>query len=146
MATKTYTLYGTCKWAKVQPDQLDLNYDKETKAWKIDLYLTPGSLEIFEKSGLQLKLRSDDDGQYIQLKRPEKKIFNDTIEELAPPYVIDAAGENFTGRVGNGSKVAVEVDVYDTRKGKGHTLVGIQVHDLVPYEDTKKAIEEEFPW
>jgi hypothetical protein len=146
MATKYYTLYGTAKWAKVQPDQLDLNYDKKSKSWKIDLYMTPGSLEIFKQSGLQLKLREDDEGTYARFTRPEQKLIKDNIERMKPMEITDAEGSPVEVKIGNGSKVAIEISVYDTFKGKGHTLNSVVVHELVPYEDAKKSVAEDLPW
>lgn len=146
MATKTYKFYGTARWAKIQPDQLDLNYDKKSKSWKIDLVMTPGSLELYKQSGLQLKLREDKEGTYTSFRRPERKIFKDEVREMDPPYVVTPDEVAITTRIGNGSRVAVEVDVYDSMNGKGHTMKGVTVHELVPYEDSAKVLEEEVPW
>jgi hypothetical protein len=146
LATKIFKLYGRAQWAKVQPDQLDLNYDKKSKSWRIDVYLEPKSLELFHQSGLQLKVRKGEDGDYVTFKRPEQKIFKDEIKDMGPPYVTDKEGNPITARVGNGSKVMVELSVYDSRNGKGHTLEGVVVHDLVEYKEGPAVIEAEVPW
>jgi hypothetical protein len=146
MGTKVYKFFGTAKWAKVLPKQLDLNYDKTSKSWKIDLYMTEGSLALYRQSGLQLKERSDADGTFVQFRRPERKIIKGEVIDMSPPYVVTADDAPLEEEVGNGSKVAVEVEVYDSMKGKGHTLVGVTVHELVPYSSEKKILQEEVPW
>ena len=146
MATKIFKLYGTTQWAKVQPTQLDLNYDKKSKSWKVDVFLDPKSLELFHQSGLQLKVRQGDEGNFVTFRRPEQKIFRDEIRDMGPPYVVDTEGNPITAEVGNGSKVMVELSVYDSRNGKGHTLEGVVVHDLVEYKGGPPTLEAEVPW
>jgi hypothetical protein len=146
LATKIFKLYGSANWAKVQPDQLDLNYDKKSKSWRIDVFLDPKSLDLFHQSGLQLKVRESDGNKYVSFKRPEQKIFRDEIKDMGPPYVVDTEGNPITARIGNGSKVMVELSVYDSRNGKGHTLEGVVVHDLVEYKEGPQVLEAEVPW
>lgn len=148
MATKIYKLYGSCKWAKVQPDQLDLNYDGETKSWRLDLFMTEGSWEIFNKIGTSLKVREDKESgeKYVTFRRQEKSIINDEVKDNGPPYVVLEDGLPLETKIGNGSKVCIEIEVYDSMKGKGHRLVGVVVHDLVLPPEGPEVVAEDVPW
>lgn len=122
-----YYFQGTIKWAKVHtPDPKFGNYE-------VNLYPDKPSWAAFKRSGLELKIREDDDGKFITLRRPDKKLIKNEIKEFGPPKVMTADLEKFDGNIGNGSKVTVKVNVYDTQKGKGHRLEAIRIDELVEY-------------
>lgn len=120
---------GKCKWAKVhEPDE---DYDKTKKSWKIDLYMDDKSWLLYEKSGIQLKVRqTEGEGKYVQFKRPTLA-WDGT--PLSGPDVIDLQGNAIKDKIGNGSEVIVKVEVYKAKKGKGHRLMAVQVTNLVEY-------------
>ena len=128
MATKFYNFSGIGKWAKVRkPDPMYNNYS-------IQVYLDERSKADFEKSGLRLRPKTDEQGTYYTFRRPEEKQFKDDIVTFGPPSVVDKDNEEFTGLIGNGSTVTVKVSVYDTtRYGKGHRLEAVRVDELVEY-------------
>lgn len=131
----TYYFKGTCKWAKVyEPDE---DYDKTSKSWKIDLFMDDESFALFEESGAQLKVREDKETKerYVTFKRPTRKLIKDKIEEYHKPAVVDATNSPMTAKIGNGSTVTVKVEIYNTMKGKGHTLEAVRVEELIPYEE-----------
>lgn len=138
--TKAYYFRGTCKWAKVRkPDDRFGNYT-------IDLYLDDESWNKYEDSGLELKVREDEDGKFLKFRRPEKKEIKGDVVHLGPPSVVFNTGEtDDQGRsiyedrddnvlVGNGSVVVCRVHVYETVRGLGHTLEAVAVDDLVEYD------------
>lgn len=132
MATKTYYFSGTVMYPKlVTPDT---KFNKEG-IYTLDLFMDDDSWEKFERSGAQLKVRDRDGAKFVTFKRPARKMIKADIVEMGPPDVLQADNTPFdmTKLVGNGSKVTVKVNVYDTMKGKGHTLEAVRVDELHEY-------------
>lgn len=128
MATQYLKFKGPCKWAKVfKPDPKYNNY-------QIVVYLDDKTKEDYKKSGIQVQIKEDDDGEYVVFRRPAMKLIKGEAVNLGPPVVEDKNSVAMTDAVGNGSLVEVTVDVYDTMKGKGHTLRAVRVLDHVKYE------------
>jgi hypothetical protein len=132
MSTQTYRFSGMTKWAKVRtPDELYNNY-------QVPLYLNDEDWNVFENSGLRLKVKTDDDGKYVTFRRKHiDKNRKGEDEEIGPPKIAIRDGDDYKdfpeGLIGNGSKITVWVDVYDTRQGKGHRLIGVGIDELVEY-------------
>lgn len=134
MATQYYNLYGTTKWAKLhEPDQ-------KFERYCVDAYLDDDSWKLFDRSGMQMEKREDNEGGvYIKLARPVSQIFKnkDTkkpeVVEFGPVVVKDKSGQVITDLVGNGSEVVFNVCVFDTVKGKGHRLEEVRVLNLVEF-------------
>jgi hypothetical protein len=122
MASEQIYLSGIAKWAKIfKPDDKYHNYS-------VNLALDADSQKRFDQSGLRLRPKKDEqDGiTYVRFRRGE---------EDGPPIVVDSKGDKSTNLIGNGSKVTVRVEVYDTKTfGKGHRLMAVRVDDLIPYE------------
>jgi hypothetical protein len=150
LTTKTFKFSGKTKWAKVRkPDEKYDNY-------QVPLYLTDESWNEFKNSGCQLKVHNDEDGKFVTFKRrhAEFNYAKNQQETNGPPRValLDKQSGEYKdfpdGLVGNGSLVTVWVDVYDTRNGKGHRLIGVGVDDLVEYhkdgEDSTPQIKMPF--
>jgi len=141
MSTETYVFKGITKWCKVRtPDEKFQNY-------QVPLYLDDDSWKKFKESKLQLKVKEDADGKYVVFKRPHVRVnpWDGMQEVLGPPRVgIRTNGEGYVEDketlVGNGSEVTVQVDVYDTRNGKGHRLDGVGVDRLVEYKKGDKDV------
>lgn len=134
MSNKIYYFSGMINWAKVHTP--DTKYDVYT----LDLYLDKESWVLFKDSGLQLKVRESDDGQYIKLRRPVSKKTRNGLEDMGPPEVLlrqeDGTYRPTKALVGNGSTGVCKVRVYDTDKGKGHELQTVAVENLVIYEES----------
>jgi hypothetical protein len=134
MATQIVYLTGKANWVKV--DKPDPKYGH----YGLDLYLDKGSMAKFEKTGCILKVRESDDGNFITLRRPSKKLVKGELVTFDPPELLQADGETpfdiKTNLIGNGSKVTCKVIFYDTQKGVGHRLEAIRVDDLVEYKKT----------
>lgn len=127
MATEHLYLKGTAKWAKVfKPDE---EYDNFT----INVYMDEASRKLFAEAGLQLTPKEDEDGEFVTFRRPNYKQIKNELVHFGAPQVIDEQGVPVTTPIGNGSEVVVKVIVYDSKKGKGHRLDGVQVTKLVEY-------------
>lgn len=127
MATQYLKFKGPCKWAKVyRPD--------DYQQYSICLYLDEENKEKYLKSGMRMQLREDEDGSFVQFKRAVSKLIKGQAVELGKPKTIDKAEKDFEDLIGNGSVVEVTVDVYDSMKGKGHTLRQVKVLEHVVYE------------
>ena len=134
MATKTYYLSGDVMYPKLVTPDTKFN---EQGIYSLDLFMDNDSWEKFEKSEAQLKVRDRDGRKFVTFKRPAKKLIKGEVVDLGPPDVLNEDNTPFDTEkvlVGNGSKVTIKVNIYDTMKGKGHTLEAVRVDNLVPYE------------
>ncbi len=147
MPTEFKVLKGTGKWVKLYlPDD-----SFGDSAWKLDLYLDEENLKAFKALRLMNKIKKDDDGTFIHLKRPTKKVFKGQEVIFAPPIVTDAKGNPFNEPIGNGSALTVTLEYYGfnprTGGGPGHAVKihAVQVDDLVPspYAQSKEKANEE---
>jgi len=124
---------GTAKWAKLStPDE----YNDEL-SWKINLYMSPEEFKRFKATGIQLKVKEDEEGKFVTFRRPTEIERKGEIVALEKPtlYQGPAGAETlFEGEIGNGSQVTVKVEIYDTKKGKGHRLIAVRVDELVEYQ------------
>lgn len=137
--TKHYYFRGKCKWAMVH------RMDEEFNNYKIDLYFDDESRVLYDESGCQNKVKSDDDGDYVTFRRRDQQLIKDELVKFGKPKVVDKEGETFTENIGNGSQVVVKIAVFDTRNGKGHRLESLLVEDWIPYEgsgDGESTVEE----
>lgn len=135
-------LQGKAKWARLTtPDQWG--------NWKMNLYLTSESKETFKGLGVKNILKRDEDGDYIQLRRPTQKVLNGKVIGYAPPTVVDKDGAPAEAvAVGNGSDVTVKLDYYSYKSpqgdpGKAIRLAGVRVDNLVPYNPDKDYTPEQ---
>ena len=135
MATKQHYFTGIAKWAKVYTP------DTEYNNFSINLKLDEASLKEFDASGIRVRPKADkeDGDMYYRFRRPAE-------DDL--PLVVDQQGEKFTSAIGNGSKVTVRVESYDTKRhGKGHRLMAVRVDEWVKYNpkdagDRKPALPD----
>ena len=130
MPSQTYRFNGLAMWAKVHEP------DKKFNRYTVDAYLDDPSFRLFNSTGLQLEVRDGEvDGetkQYVKFSRPVSKIIKGKLVEY-PPIPVFLNGEQITDLVGNGSECQFEVQVFDTIKGKGHSLEKVTVRNLIPY-------------
>ena len=137
--TKFYYFTGPCKWAKVYtPDDY-----KGEKKWKINLYLNKDTKKTLRETEVPLKIREDEDGEYVVFSRPVSRQFKDELKEFTPPKVIDKDHEGITALIGNGSTVTVKISVFDTSKGAAHRLEAVRVDNMIEYEEQEQE-EGEF--
>lgn len=133
MANSTYYFTGQCRYAKLRENQLDPKYNK----WAIDLNPDDESYQLFLDSGSRLKVKEDEEGnKWITFNRKKEMVKRDgTVVEFGPPAVAwrDGEPDDFNGNIGNGSKVTVKVEVYDSAAGKGTRLEAVRVEELVEY-------------
>jgi hypothetical protein len=144
--TQTYKFTGKASWAKVyEADEF-----RGSRNFKIDVYLDETELKKRKDAGIQSKTYENEEGVYVQFKRPEVKLISGTKQIFAPPKILDKDGnvlveykKNDTNTgfdrigepvlIGNGSVVEVVVSVYDTSMGKGQRLESVRIIDLIEY-------------
>lgn len=137
MASEMVNVTGTAMYPKVFENNRDMHegfYGDCGGAYTIDVILDKEELDKLTKSGCRLKPRITDEGISIKFKRKHQ---HPAIEALGgPPKVADSEGNPWDSStfIGNGSKVEVWFEVYDTKMGKGTRLEGIKVLEHVPYE------------
>jgi len=148
MSTELYEVTGIGNWAKLFERNKDNNEDfhGEGGATTIDVLLDKEELDVVTKSGSRLKPKLTEDGIVIKFKR---KFNHPSVPALGGlPKVADEEGTAWDDEVsiGNGSKVKVFFSVYDTKMGKGTRLEGVQVLDLVEYEDDSESTGIKLPF
>ena len=132
-----HTVEGIAMYPKLFENNRDMHegfYGECGGAYTVDVILDKENLDAVSASGSRLKPRITDDGLSIKFKRKHE---HPSVKALGgPPVVKDANGELWPDNVyiGNGSKVKIAFEVYDTKMGKGTRLMGVQVLDLVEYE------------
>lgn len=123
--------------------------EEDAPQYTLDLIVDDTTAETLFAEGLKVaKKKLDEDTKIPKVydSHPGMKVFNfrrkttkKDGEVLAPPEVVDSSLRPVpkTTLIGNGSKVRVSINPYTTTiKGKevtGHTLLGVQVLELVPY-------------
>lgn len=149
--SKKKTIYakftGPVKWAKVY--EPDTAFGKTE--WTVDQYLDAEALEYRKKLGIQSKVKSDEEGEYVKYKRGTTAVFNGKVNEFHPPiifnkdgskavwYEVNEAGDGYDRKgepilIGNGSVCECTVAVYETAKGNGQRLESIKIIDLIEYK------------
>lgn len=114
---KREVISGIAMWAKLTEKNRDFYDEADTHgSYRLSLVIRPDETEKYESMGV--KVKSDKDGNtFIDLKRPhavdytDKETNENKTWELGPPEVLDENLEPFTGLIGNGSPVNVEVEV-----------------------------------
>ncbi len=140
---KALTVSGKAFWAKVLPDQLHDNYNRDGKQWAIDVALDKESVATLKAAGLgsKIKNKSDDRGPFITFTRNELKKGGPKAGQpnTTIPIVTSDDEPYEGGRIGNGSLVTVEFNVFTVNlpNNKGTSLkpaiLKIVVHELVEY-------------
>lgn len=166
--TQTYEFEATLKWVKIyEPDEAF-----GSTRWLLNAYLTDDrQWRLFERSGLQLEPKEDEDGKYVVFRRDTEKKMKKDFVAFTPPFVYDSDGtplvqykDTETGMnvysydmkgdtkfervgdpvmIGNGTLAKVRVSIYDTARGKGHRLENIKIVDLVEYSGGGSVITAE---
>lgn len=144
MATENIFVAGKAKWPRlVKPNQWG--------DWSITLYPNTESLETIRElqaAGLKNTLKKDEDGYYIQFKRPPSKKLGGVVKVYEPPACLDKEGRPMDGMgIGNGSDVTIGLEVYEHStpgggRAKAARLKSVRVDYLIPH-DTGQYTEEE---
>jgi len=126
---------GVAFWSKLNEKNRDY-YDAKDKygSYVMDLHVSEALAADYEKKGVATKRDKNTGEPFLRLKRPHAVDYPDaeTKEiktfELGPPAVVDETLEPFTGLIGNGSPVFVQVEERPYGRGKmGLRLQGVQV-------------------
>lgn len=128
MATVNMKFRGIVGWNNlVSPDE----YPKGTFKWKSDVYLEGEELSRYQQSEMQLrplKKPQFDKGEGYRFTRKTEAEINGEVVEFSAPQVFNADGSTYEQNfIPNGSEVEIEVQVYDTKLGKGHRLESVTV-------------------
>lgn len=140
----TVLISGKARWAKIRDAVPGYKAKPEDPLeWSIDVIPNATSWADFDKTGIQLKKRTADDGaQFVTIKRKtfEFNYKDDENQDNKPPevYLKDEQTGEYNkwpvGNIGNGSDVTVAVEYYTTRVGVGSRLARIFVDNLIPYD------------
>lgn len=140
MSSEKVVFEGKAKWANVPPRAAKKGYETEDTNYSI---LVECSKERFKellakKIPALTKLVEEDGTTYIRVKATKTKgemVFNDI-------PVVDEYGDRLESNIGNGStvKVVASLDDIKGKNGKALRLKGVQVVDLVEYNDSDKDV------
>jgi len=149
MATTQHIISGIAYWAKVFEQNRDkTGYNNELAdvggQTTIDLDVDQEGLSQFMSSGSAGVPRpSPDNGGMFRIKF--KRRWEDRYAG-GEPDIFTADGQPWDietmGLIGNGSKVDVKFEVYETSKKPGTRLLGVRVVDHVPYESDYEPQEQ----
>lgn len=155
MVTKYYYFSGKAKFGP-RLTKPDLEYG----CWSTVLYLDDKSLAQFRQlkettdgvEGIQNELKQDEDGWYVNFRRPMEKNFQGKTQALTPPVVLDANNMPWqeSALIGAGSDLTIKVSWYSFNKpfkkgvkGSAIRLESARVDNLVPYEMKKDFTDQE---
>lgn len=149
-STQIIYMKGKGKWCQrlFTPDE-----KFNPPAWKFDFYPDTDAYAILVdlkspkdgSQGLLNKIKKDDDGYYLQIKRPT---FIDSRKgriPLGPPVIVGPDGAPWNGdAIGNGSDLTIKLAkrIYPTptkQMGVALRLESVRVDNLIPFE------KEDFP-
>lgn len=152
-------IQGKAKWFKHMVPEVF----KGKGAWKHTIYPNEESMEKLwklKKEGMKNDIKKDEDGYYINFRRPTEIVIKDKITQRLkdiqqdPPVVMGPQKEDMTRiPVGNGSDITTKLEVYEhsvpgsQNKAKAARWMSTRVDHLVVYENSKqeailKSIEE----
>lgn len=148
MATQTYKFSGLAKWSRLREDQLQEfeNPDGTSRGPFASINFSFDNKDeekMFKSLKTKKEFKDDEENgrSYMALRR---YVQNDLYPNLGGlPKVFDSEGNTFDGNIGNGSKVTVKVEVYDTKSGRrGTRLIAVRVDDLVEYNPEESENED----
>ena len=138
MASKVITVEGTAYWAKVTEGTRDRGSKKSEgakydypEATTIQVVVDQDSLKTVTDAVPGFKPNVTDNGIEVKFRR---NWFNEVNPAWGgAPDVMDENNEPWPNDklIGNGSKVRVAAEVYDTRYGKAIRLMAVKVLDFV---------------
>lgn len=135
----TYYFSGKAMWAEVT----DVNkYGK----YAVKLIVDEQAAKEFEAIGSKSTPKQTDDGswQLSFTRDPSKDVYvNGKKQKAGPLEVIDADGNPYEGKIGNGSDVTLKITVFKWDnaygKGVGVRIDKVRVDTLVPYGASQVA-------
>lgn len=132
-------LRGKAHWAKIFEENRDKTgpkgaWEKDGGRCTIKLYLDDDEYEKLKAAKSQKQLKSDADGQYVDLDRKfvAPHTYGGAPRVFGPDGVTPWTIED--GLIGNGSEVIVYVTVYDGKGLMGTRLEVVQIVDHIEYE------------
>lgn len=146
MATVYLKLQGKIEWAQnlFVPDEYN-----GAKRYTCGFFPDAEAKAALKASGLGLKFKSDSKNfpgeEYVRPRRDLQKLIKGDIVEFGRPVILNADRTVAPSdiRIGNGSKVEIEIAVYDAGRYKGHRLEKVRILDLVEYERPMTKGQEE---
>lgn len=141
MATTRIYLTGIAVWAKLFERNRDRGefHEATDGITCVNIVLEKEEMDALKKAGSRLRPTVMEEGLAVKVRRPW---IHDSIPEFGgQAQIVDKDGKEWDSSVaiGNGSKIEVALDIYDTAKGKGTRLAGVKVLDLVEYESPEGA-------
>lgn len=106
------------------------------KKWKMGFY--PDDLQAIKDMGNRSKVRSTEDGTYIDLTRSVEKEFKGELTKFDPPK-ITLNGEEFDGKyIPRGSRIEVDLCFYNAGKfGTGTRIQSVKILELAEEDEPK---------
>lgn len=160
--TEYVTFRGISKYAQVYvPDEF-----RGAVRWKMDFYpQNDAELQrLMSYMHPDKKVKEDEDGKFIQLRRDTTKLIKGKLVHFTPPHIYDEDGNPLViyvdknnkpvhsfdnpnekpkklGKdvlIGNGSVVDVTLAIWKTAMGPGNRIQSIKIVDLIEYEKSEE--------
>ena len=124
-------LRGTAFWASVQAPNTTFD-----PVWCVDLAVDKATADTLKKAGLKPRKEPADDGR--EVFKFKRKTVDRQGNPLEAPVVLDQNGKPTKLYIGNGSEVAVQINIYNWNNsfgsGVGADFQAIRIIDLVEYK------------
>lgn len=146
MSTIYLKLQGKIEWAQnlFVPDEYN-----GAKRYTCSFYPDDNAKKVLKSSGLTLQYKSNSKNfpgeEYIRPRRDLQKLIKGDVVMFDRPEILNKdrtlADPNI--KIGNGSKVEIEIAVFDAGRFKGHRLERVRILELIEYEKPLTKGQEE---
>lgn len=146
MPQSTVYVSGMLRYARVLPGQIDTEYNQ----YSVDLTPDEASWDVLKSTGVEFKIRENEAGDYIKVRRHHSKLMGDEVVIFGAPKVVLNTGEldennvpitvafDPKKRIGNGSRATLRLTIFQGAKQKkpGCRLEGVRVDEFIEFIPT----------
>lgn len=139
-------LRGQAKWTKIT-GKPSPGYESTYNHWSLDVFIDEETEKRVKAEGINVKNKGE--GPFVTFSRKE---FKKSGEPNTPIRIVDNKGTLLQDKntvykgpkIGNGSTVNVNFDVFEYAKGKfSPVILSLQIWDLIEYEGGEFPVKED---
>lgn len=149
MAQSIVKLTGIASWARLYDFNKDTHFD-EDGVFQVNMNLDKDNVAKMKAAGIRNKPKiNEETGEIHYVFRRKNAVTWKGVKQLIGPPPVTFEGKPFEELIGNGSKLELTLEVYDTMKGKGSRIKEVKVLDWVKYERedaSDDAVDDDIPF